>query len=261
MVFNPAGTNAFVPNARLRDYYGTTPELYAVSAFAVDATGALTFLGGTYAGTRVEGDLVVHPSGRFGYIRSPGRLQVLGLENPASITVAEVPLPYEHAFNGFGTVFDETGRYAYFHSGGYRQGVPPQNATVFGFGVDPASGALTPLPHSPYATNGAPGGGPLIVDQTHRFPIVPHTYGATVLEIDAATGELAHVLSSPFTPTIGRTASGLVFDPSGKFAYLPDWPSFSVSAYSFDADDGRFSFVGSYSVGGSPLGVVVAGAQ
>ena len=50
------------------------------------------------------------------------------------------------------------------------------------------------------------------------------TSSATVaaFEIDTATGELEHVPGSPFTPTVGTSPLGVTFDPSGKFAYLPD---------------------------------------
>ena len=105
------------------------------------------------------------------------------------------------------------------------------------------------------------------MDPTHRYIAATNPGGAftggtvAAFEIDTATGELAHVPGSPFTPTVGTTPGGVTFDPSGKFAYLPDYNSFSVSAYSIDAN-GSFIFVGSYPVGGRPFTFArIAGLQ
>ncbi len=248
--FNPAGTTVFVPSGSL-----TNSNAVRVNAFAADATtGALTPQGSADFGFPVN-EIAVHPGGKFAYLRlSTGQLGMLDIQNPASLVATIAPVS---AGFGAGSVFDASGEYAYFlYNGLFVSGstLVPGPGSVFGYRIDTASGNLTALAGSPYATGGSQVGA-LAIDPTRRYVVATNFASGTVaaFEIETAAGVLHPVPGSPFTPTVGTVPLAVTFDPSGRFAYLPDATSYSVSAYSIDSANGQLVFVGSYPVGASPI--------
>jgi 6-phosphogluconolactonase (cycloisomerase 2 family) len=131
------------------------------------------------------------------------------------------------------------------------------------FSVDAARGALTPLAGSPSPTGGNFSGA-LALDPTSTYLVATNFASGTVaaFERDPASGELDTVPGSPFTPAVGTVPLGVTFDPSGKFAYVPDQTSFSLSSYSIDSDSGVLTFVDSRGIGAQPVAFVrVVGLQ
>ena len=250
--FNASGTTAFVPSGEI------------VSSFAVDpTTGALTLQGtAAFQSAGAVTKVVVHPDDKYAYAQLAGgahNLGVLGIENPAALSSAIVPVVplIFHLRPHTNHLFDASGQYLYFLSDGCNLiGACP--SAVYGDRVDTATGALTPLAGSPYRT-GAFGSFPLVMHPTHRYVATASAVDGTitVFAIDGETGVLAHVPGSPFL-TVGTRPTQLTFDPSGKFAYVNDSLAFSVSAYSTDFANGQFTFVGSYALGGSPSGLAIA---
>ena len=74
-----------------------------------------------------------------------------------------------------------------------------------------------------------------------------------------ATGALSPVSGSPFST--GSAPIAVVVDPSGKFAYVANNNSNSVSAYSINSATGALSPIGgsAFTTGHIPLGVTIAG--
>src|SRR2546425_661260 len=89
---------------------------------------------------------------------------------------------------------------------------------VSGDTIDAATGALTDIPGSPFATTGAPQS--LAVDPAGRFAYVAqtNTNDVSAYTIDATTGALTVIPGSPFTAGCGPTS--VAVDPAGKFAYV-----------------------------------------
>ena len=82
--------------------------------------------------------------------------------------------------------------------------------------ANPTSGALTPVPGSPFAVGGAGGDG-IVVAPNQRFAYVSSANTISAYAINSATGVLTSISGSPFS--IGATPNGLVVDPSGRFLY------------------------------------------
>jgi 6-phosphogluconolactonase (cycloisomerase 2 family) len=259
-VFSPTSATAFVT---FRNYSTGGPYAAGVSAFAVDVTtGALTFEGGTDRLLHSAGEIVVHPNGKHAYFRSYNMLSVLGIENPASISVTDAPVATDPgSFNGVGSLVDAQGQYAYFQSDGGIPGFSGTTGSISAYRIDKVSGDLTPLAGSPYPTNYVGSSG-FTMDPTRRFIVFYNAaMGVAVLKIDASTGALEYAPGSPFKPVIGTTPLEIIFEPSGGFAYMRDGPSFSLSAYSFDSASGRFTFIDSYPLAGRPDFAQIAGLQ
>src|SRR5262249_1508855 len=77
-----------------------------------------------------------------------------------------------------------------------------------------------------------------------RFLLVPVFGGSVyVFSIDAASGALTQVAGSPFS-TGGTQVRRLVMDPSGRFAYVANQGTATVTAFRFDGTSGALTMIG-----------------
>jgi 6-phosphogluconolactonase len=93
--------------------------------------------------------------------------------------------------------------------------------------VDTATGALTPVPGSPFPADDFPDG--VLVHPSGHFiytenTSVPPTFPLSLksisgFSVDSATGALAPVPNSPFTPPVTADLTGFKFHPGGEFLY------------------------------------------
>src|ERR1700722_1798285 len=131
-------------------------------------------------------------------------------------------------------------------------------STISGFAINESTGALTPVPGSPFNNVDAPIS--VTVDPTGSF--VYATQGAAIsgYRIKAATGALTPVRGSPFSSPDPR---GIVVDPTGRFVYVANFQSGNVTAYRINPGTGRLIDIpgspfaadsGSYSVAVDPKG-------
>jgi len=97
---------------------------------------------------------------------------------------------------------------------------------VSAFRIDPTTGALTPIPGSPFPAGSVPIS--VAVDPLGKFAYVANELDNTVsaYSIDSETGALARIPGSPFAT--GIYPLSVAVDPSGKFAYVSNGSS-SVS--------------------------------
>jgi 6-phosphogluconolactonase (cycloisomerase 2 family) len=102
-------------------------------------------------------------------------------------------------------------------------------SSVSGFSLNGGTGALTPVPGSPFAAGDI--SAYVVVDPTARFVYVANamnTFGIYGYSLNQVTGALTPVPGSPFSPSVGvRT---LTVDPTGTFLYAPN-PAGTVVAY------------------------------
>jgi len=132
---------------------------------------------------------------------------------------------------------------------------------ISAYAINAATGALTTVSGSPFATGSVPGG--MAVDPFGRFAYVTNTPSApspgntvSAYAIDAATGALTAVTGSPFAA--GNGAGAVAVDPSGRFVYVANSVENTVSAYSIGAGTGQLSPIGSaVATGPSPGWVAV----
>lgn len=203
-----------------------------ISGFTVaQSNGALTQLPGSpysFASNPEVGFGVVRPDHRFAYVdddRSASILHIVSmdpntgamLQDLGSITIlgsqnaSVLPL---------GSTFDATGHFLYIPNA--------ENNNIAGYVSDPATGALTPIPGSPFTRRGATPnlcspkanfcGGSLAVSGNHvYYASEPSGTGIAEFNIDPATGILTEALNSPFaTPQPVYQAKTT---PNGRFLY------------------------------------------
>jgi 6-phosphogluconolactonase (cycloisomerase 2 family) len=199
--------------------------LGGISSFIVDSSGAPT-----PAGTAQDSDaqfyaLTAHPSGSFVYAADfRGRVYGYRVAREDG-TLAPVPnAPLVIGGQPITAAIDPQGRVLYVGNSG--------DDSLYVFGIDGATGALTLLEGSPLALGAAPAG--IAFHPTAALAFVSSIAasaagggGIHVFNLDAASGKPAgEIAGSPFFPTMFGGA--LVMHPSGNFLYDS---AFGVHAY------------------------------
>ena len=224
----------------------------SIYVFARDAdTGALTVPGSSFAAGAMPMKVVVHPTHDFLYA-SDYNDQLGGISaytfDPTTGALTEIPgspfLTQSNWPGPSGIVIEPSGKFLYVGLAG----VVNANHYVVGFSIDAGSGALTPLPSSPFAT----GNGPL---EIALYPSGKYLYAAnfhdstiSAFAIDSSTGALNPVSGSPF-PT-GTDPFALAIDPNGSFLYTANQGTNNISAFSINSNNGVLT-----QISGSPFGV------
>jgi YVTN family beta-propeller protein len=149
---------------------------------------------------------------------------------------------------------DPTGKFAYVTNSG--------SATVSGYAIEPTAGALTPIKGSPFAAGSRPVS--VAVDPTAKFVYVTNAYagmgsGNVSAYSIGSDGALTPIPGSPFVA--GSSPRSVAVDPAGKFAYVTNENSNTVSGYTIDPATGALTSVkGSpFAAGSGPFSVAFAG--
>jgi 6-phosphogluconolactonase len=151
-------------------------------------------------------------------------------------------------------VCPSAGRFAYI--------TDEQGNQIFGFTIDGSSGALTPMPNSPFAAPTFPGSA--VTDPSSRFLYVSssgaNSMVGTILaySINQSTGALTAIQGFQFPLTDGGgivTPEALTIDPSGKFLYAAinepgTGPNLAVAVFTINHTDGTLT-----PVSGSPIAI------
>ena len=219
-----------------------------ISAFSINAsTGALTSVAGSpFAVGEQPQSVAVDPTHKFAYVGHlwSGALSAFTINAATGALTAIAGSPF--MIDGHPTSFSfvPSGKFVYVSAGG---NVPVGSGYVFGFSIDAATGALTPLAGSPFVAGNAPSS--VAVDPSGRYLYVANFDSASsnvsAYTINATTGALTPVAGSPYAANDGP--SSVAVDPSGKFVYAAQYWS-GVAAYSIDAATGALT-----PVAGSPF--------
>ena len=132
--------------------------------------------------------------------------------------------------------------------------------TISGYTIDAATGLLTPVPGSPFAS-GVPEPFGISLDPQGRFIYVVGgaTGSVASFAVNAATGALTPAPGSPYV-TGADIAEGVATDPQGKFVYVVTFTigvtDGAVAVYSVDGTTGALT-----PVAGSPFDSGGAGSQ
>ncbi len=264
IAFDLAGKFAFVGNSN-----SGTISTYSINA----STGALSHIGQDVVTSYPE-SIIVDPTGKFAYTASSmgfasafaidanGGLTSLGTAaSGSSMSIALV--------NGTAPVA-YTPKFAY---------VANNNSNdISAYTIDPKSGGLTQVPcgttvstpcGTTIAANFAAGAYPssISVDPSGKFAYVANTGdGVSAYTINASTGALKQVVcgsgcdaTTPANFAAGLGPRSLIIDPSGKYAYVANMASGTVSAYTVNAITGVLNRIGSTDVaaGKSPISITI----
>jgi 6-phosphogluconolactonase (cycloisomerase 2 family) len=199
--------------------------------------------------------VTVHPSGRFVYagnvdlgVGNPGIL-VFAVNTDGSLALlTTTPVPTQSS--PVSMAIDPSGRYLYAASVG---------RLIDGFDIDGASGALTPLPGSPFTSNTSGcifGGADAVADLMGRYLYASHDSVLAIsgFAIGPTTGNLVEIAGSPF-PEHGSTGcnftgqiTGLTTEPTGRFLYVGNTSTdtsnvHTISIFSINAGNGALRHI------------------
>jgi 6-phosphogluconolactonase (cycloisomerase 2 family) len=138
---------------------------------------------------------------------------------------------------------------AYVFVTAYDSTVSPHVGYVYGFTVG-SSGALTPIPGSPFAAGSQPTGVASDSSSTYVF-ITDSAHNAVLAYTVGSSGALAPLSSSPFAT--GNQPSAVIVDPVYPYVYVTNALDGTVSAYSMSS--GVLTNLGTYTVGNDPVAI------
>lgn len=128
-------------------------------------------------------------------------------------------------------------------------------SAVEGFSIDHTTGALSPIPGSPFAlTSGS--ADTAVADPQGRFLFVGSEISGliSVFQIDGTTGALAEAPGSPFSSFNLFFADSLTVDGTGNFLYAGQTDStIPLDAFSIDQNNGALSEIGAFNLGVAQL--------
>jgi len=130
-------------------------------------------------------------------------------------------------------------------------GVPvsPPLMSVSGYSIDATTGALAPVPGSPFSPTSSAEATGFVVHPSGTFLYASTGVAANGIlawNVDATTGKLIAMPGAPFLP--GVATYNATFDPSGRFLYASAGPSGGILGFSVDANTGALT-----SLNGSPF--------
>jgi len=218
------------------------------------------------------GALALDPSGRFLYygsstvglgagsvVQGIGALAVNSTTGALS-AVAGSPFPADQ--EPFLVSVHPSGQFVYTENtnGVFSPGSGLSLGSISGFAVDSSTGALAPVPGSPFL---APANADVVGFAIHpsgKFLYAPTglpANGILAWSVDRATGKLTVLPGSPFEA--GVATFDPVLDPEGKFLYVSGGPTGGILGFNVDANSGALTPLASspFSSGTALLGPVV----
>jgi 6-phosphogluconolactonase len=224
-------------------YVASVTDNTDILGYAMDSvTGVLTLIPGSpFHGVNAPRSLAADPKGEFLYVTDVGSDSITGFGVDATTgRLTALPgSPFPTGPLPLGMTVDPSGRFAYAATGTdeYPFG------TISGHTIDSVSGALAPIPGSPFLDFPKIGEQPIsiVVHPTGKFAIVTNGVNPdmAVYAINAVTGALTPIPGSPFPGGGGA----LAVDPTGKFAYTTS--NVGIFGYTINAITGALTQIDS----------------
>jgi 6-phosphogluconolactonase len=250
-------------------YYAYTANQgsHNVSAFKINtATGALTSVAGyTFAGDDSPESIAFDPTGKFAYIASSkydrsGYVSAFTINASTGALTPVAGSPFAAGIGAISIVVDPSGKFAYVANDFTNDEWMADYVSAFI--INASTGALTPVPGSPFATE--LGSHSVVVDPSGKFAYVANMNSGNIsaFTINASTGALTPVPGSPFDTVDENPYSAptsVAVDPSGKFVYVANQIAQFISAFTINASTGELMAVpGSpFAAGVGPVSVAV----
>lgn len=240
----------------------------SISGYQVNSDGSLTAASGTTATGSSPMALAIDPGGKFLFVANQGssNVSVYSINSGALSQVKGSPFttiaPGTTAATGpTGLAVSPTGNFLYVANN--------FTNTVSAFSFDGSSGALTPVPGSPYAVALNPSG--LAISPAGTFLLVANTGSNNVSSFaiclavsstcTVANGAMTQVPNSPFSAGIGPVA--IAFEPAFNFVYVVDQRSNEISQYAFNTGTGVLTALSpaTISTGTTPVSLALRSGQ
>lgn len=263
---NTVGNTAMAVTPSGSFLYAANDVNSEINCYAIDSSGGLTLTANSpflvSPSTSVFEALAVDPSGKFLYASDQSAFGIVGFTID-STTGALTPVPggpFTSSGNGgppLAIAIDPTGSFLYASAsfddvslqGGYN---------VWGFTINPQTGALTSMPGSPFATQGNSQPDGIKVDPSGKFLYVAlsNAGGIAAFTIDSTTGGLTTVPGSPFATASTQFTQTyeLTISPSGKFLYAFNFNGNTMAAFTINQTTGALSTIAGSPFAVNPLG-------
>lgn len=200
------------------------PPVNGPGPLAMDSQGKFLYYGSNSYG---------YPSDVLGGLTVNAAAGTLDLVSGSPFPADDVP---------FGVLVHPSGHFFYTQNTPLTPVVPLALRSVSGFSIDSGTGALAPVPGSPWTP-------PMNADLTGFafHPSGKFLYASTgtaangilAWSVDAATGTLSDLPASPFAG--GTTPFGVAINPSGKFLYVSNGSTGGISGFTIDAASGALA--------------------
>lgn len=223
-VLDPSGKFLLVANTS----FGSDPG--SISIFSVDSGSGALALANTFADPSLfQPTQILMTSSGFAYVLTPSTNNAINAFTFSGGTLT--PISTYSAGNGTSAIAIDPGAHNLYAAN-------TSDNDVKAFTIDPASGALTPLPGT-YSQPPGTSPGALAVDTTGKFLYVA-TRGSSsslwVFSIIAGGALDPNITGSPFSLPAGNTF--LLMEPRGKYFYVGDSGDHRIAAYSYNATTG-----------------------
>lgn len=226
------------------------PDKY--SLFKVDAvTGELTeIMGSPFSVSGGFGCLRFDPTGHFAFatvVVSPGSPALVTFTRDVNTGVltqlSSIPLSDPASEMALAP----SGKFLYFSTYHVPSSGAP-SAQAYGFTIDSGTGALSPIPGTPFLMSGASGTFSMHPSGTLLFMSNTNGNSIDVYSVDGSTGALTALSSKSISTCVNPSA--LTFSAHGQTAYFTcGWPSGSLNTL-HAADDGTMSVIASTALAG-----------
>jgi 6-phosphogluconolactonase len=208
-------------------------DAFTVDAFTISAAGAPTALSGSPALTETGFSLAVDPSGKFLYASDavpPGGVLAFTIDStgtPAAVPGSPFAIPGQTVPNSLPTAVLDTGSYVYTALSLTNQ--------IGAFSIVSATGALTPVPGSPFSTGATPNtlvfAGGFLYALNHEL----NQGTITGYSVNSNNGVLTPLSDSPFA-IVGFS---MATDFFGQYLYVAG-PT-GIEAFSIDSTSGALT--------------------
>jgi len=209
-----------------------------VDAFNIGANGTPTAVTGSPFPSGTNLFLTTDPYGKFLYTSiddPPGGIFGFTIGATGALTeIAGSPftIPGQTVANSQPSGIVDNATYVYVALSGSNQ--------IAGFSVASDTGALTPVPNSPFAAGTEPMA--LVLTNSFLYAINAVDFTVSGYSVNSSTGELTPLANSPFA--IAGTA--IAADFTGQYLYVPAGPG--IQAFNIDSTTGNLS-----PISGSPF--------
>ena len=245
------------PNAAVIDPSGkyllvTNTFTDNVSVFSIDAgSGALSEVANSpFFANANPSEILIVPSAKFVYVTNPGIGMVTAFSFSNGVLTPVAGSPFPSGAGASGLVVDGSERFLYVANPS-ASNLPLQSNTgnISGFNIDSLTGALTPIPGSPFTAAAGNTPSALAVDPSGRFvyAVTPGSSSSIwCFTIAPTNGQLTAVTNSPFSLAAGELFA--FFDPSGNYFYIGSQSGNGVAAYTYNSSTGALT-----AISGSPF--------
>jgi 6-phosphogluconolactonase len=251
----PVGPAPITTTAKAKFAY-TGNQGASLSGYSVNtSTGALTALSDFPLTVGANPEVIAaDPQNRFLFVGdiALSELHVFTIDNSTGALSEIGTSPYATVKEPVTIVVDPSGSHVYVASQG--------SNSVGGFSLD-ATGALTPIAGSPFATSGAQDfGDGVVINAAGTFLYVQDLANIYAYSVSASSGALTLVQTIAGPLSVG----GIALDPHGTYLYAVGPGTNSILAYSVSASTGLLTPAGSspmveqngaYTISISPTGL------